>query len=499
MTANNLQITLQFWRIFTIASLILTIIPQQSTQQQIISKSDTIEAHCIFNYDPQDRYGCYLYNIRAFNPTDVLVIVGTHLPGRTDADVEVVVHTNCRFNQFNGEILRTFVNLKRISLVNSGLQSINPSAFDICNSLEFLNLATNSLTQLHPQMFRNCVNLTTFSAFRNQLSTVPEDLFSNNRNLELFNVQLNRLSELSPRLLSNAINLQVINIASNNFNDPQGVMNILNGHLRLRSISLFGNLFSMFNLNFFSQFQSLEFLEISRLHDLTGIQWQALPGSLMTLSATNIREPIPHNAFHGLPNLTNLFIAGSGITDLHQDTFRECRKLESLMITDANIKTIQSQLFASQSNLRDLWLHNNSIEVIEDGAFVPLVNLGLNETLNGLSMSVNKIRRLSLSMFGQHPHLRNINFGSNEIAKIERGIFSRFNPVLSYVSFLWNDCVSTVLSNVENLDGHNEFEWCFNNFEGITTTTPNGVGNIFKKLDVSVMIFIGIGAVLMYF
>ena len=49
------------------------------------------------------------------------------------------------------------------------------------------------------------------------------------------------------------------------------------------------------------------------------------------------------------------------------------------------------------------------------------------------------------------------------------------------------------------MDESEEFEWCFNNFEGITTTMPGGVGNIFRKFEIFVIVFIGFVNIFMNF
>jgi hypothetical protein len=128
-------------------------------------------------------------------------------------------------------------------------------------------------------------------------------------------------------------------------------------------------------------------------------------------------------------------------------------------------------------------------------------------------MAFNNIQRLNANSFGQHPHLRHIDFFQNRIDGIERGIFSRFNPNLRHAGFGSNVCVSQTFFDAVNLDNDPRLTWCFNNWAGITTTTmatttttlattttteaspdattPGGCGSNFKQFEVSGIIFVG--------
>lgn len=494
----------------------MAVYPQNTHQQELITKSNIIEAHCMFSYDTLNRYNCYLFNIRTQNPTDVLDIVGTHMLNHTDADVHGILHTNSIINRFNGEALTRFVNLKRIDLRGTFLQSISSTAFDVCEQLEELNIGANhQLLELPPRMLANCRNFKTFLATNSRFLTIPDDLFGSTTSLEVFNlafsrltllsdnllrnmpnlrtfyVRNNQLSHISPTNFFNAINLEDIDLFFNNFNNTQSVMNLLNGHFGLRRIIMNHNPFPMFSLSFFTQFRNLEELGIGGRNNLTGIEWQFLPNSLQILSVYSISEEIPENAFVGLPNLTYLDLSGYGITILQPNTFSPLTNLDRLDIMDTHLITLHPQQFNSQTKLRALHLSFNEIEELPAKVFAPLVNLGLNETTHGLFMIGNKLRRLSASSFGQHPHLNYIFLGNNEIYEIQRGLFSRFSPRPALIDLFDNKCIHRAFFNEENLDENELLEYCFNNFDGIITTTPSGAVNNFYKFHFFVIAFIG--------
>ena len=504
------------YKLLVFLIILLAILPQNSHQQEIINKSNIIEANCIFSYDPQGRYNCNLNNIHITNPTDVIVFTGTHMINHTDADVHGVLHTISTINQFNGEALRRFINLRRIDLSGTFLQSINPTAFDVCGQLEELNIGSNNqLLELPATMLANCGNLKILLALTSRFTTIPDNLFGNTRSLEVFNfaqsrltsfpdnllrnmpnlrrfiIRVNLISNVSPSNFISATNLEEIDLFSNNLNDTQAVMSLLSGHLRLRRIILSHNPFNMFNLNFFTQFRNLEELGIGGGTNLTGINWQLFPSTLQTLSVYSISEEIPKHAFSGLPNLTYLDISGYGITTIQPGTFSPLMNLDRLDLMNTQLKTFHPQLFTNQRKLRSLHLSYNRIEELPEGVFAPLVNLGFNNTVHGLYMIGNNLRRLSASSFGQHPHLLYLFLNDNQIYEIQRGLFSRFNPRPVIIDFIGNECISRRFFEEENLDENRLLEFCFNNYEGITTTTPSGAVNVFSKFQIFVVIFIG--------
>lgn len=501
--------------IFSSILIFLIIFPQQSSQQELISKSNTIEVHCILSYDPQGRYNCYLFNIHTNSSTDVLDIVGSHLPNLTDADVHGVIHVNSMINQFNGEVLRKFVNLKFLNLRSTFLNSINPNAFETCGQLEELEIGTNpQILELPSRMLANCENLKIFSALSSRFLTLPGDTFGNTRSLEIFDTSHGRLTsipdglfqnmtnlrtfkilncqltKLSPKTFENVAKLEEFDVSGNQLSDPQEVMDLLSGHLGLKKIAISYNNFTMFNLSFFTQFDNLEKLTFGGNQNMTNINWNVLPNSLQILKVYQIGEEVPENAFENLSNLKHLYISGYGITILQKGTFDLLTKLDRLEITSTRLSTLHPQLFANQINLSKLDLSFNEIEELPDGIFAPFINLGINEGVEGLFMVLNKLESLSVSAFGQHPHLRYIDFSYNQIDKIQRGMFSRFNPVPVIASFIRNQCIDWPFSNEGNLDEHKYLDLCFNNFDGIPTTTPNGAWNGFRRLEIFVVMLL---------
>ncbi|KAL7014372.1 hypothetical protein ACKWTF_015893 [Chironomus riparius] len=516
--------------ILTLMFILITIYPQQSTQDAIISKSSVIQAPCIYNYTSSDIYTCKLHILVSINSMDVLEITGTHLDNHTDADVEDVYQTMDAPGFFEGSVLRKFENLKSIYFYGSGLREINQNAFNNCPKLERLSIGYGQLSFFPPGMLKNCENLNNLEVTSQKIETFPEDIFGNTKNLENFQVSVNeltslpekllhnmeklktiriaynKLTELSPNFFINTPNLEEVSAYGNEFHHQEDITYALNGKIKLTNLWIDDNNFTSFDFRFFAQFQKLEYLSIGMRSDfkLTEIHWQSLPASLTNLRVYGVGEDIPENSFDRLLNMNTLILNGIGITTLHKDLFKQLTSLVFLSIYDTGLKALHAELFANQINLSNLLIRDSYIEDLPPGIFTPLVNIGTVNTNNGIQIISSKIQRLNAKSFGEYPHLKYIDFSYNEINEIERGLFSKFHPDMSFAGFYSNVCVSKYFSG-EDLDNSENLELCFKNWEEIdpnnrtttvatpiATTTLGGCGRNFRSFEIFMIIFVGI-------
>ncbi|KAL7043441.1 hypothetical protein ACKWTF_001503 [Chironomus riparius] len=484
-----------------------------------------IEGTCVFSYVENLGYTCQLHNTTISNPTDVLEIAGNHLENHTDADVQSVRTLGSDIRHLNGEILRKFQNLKNFNLFSSNLLTINTNAFEFCPQLKQLDILSYKLTELPNQMLKNCENLKSIFFNFELLREIPENLFGSTKNLEDFYVQgkglttvpekllwnmhklkgfdvsLNPIQQLSRYLLMYAENLESFGVTLENFNDQQTLVDVLNVHSNLKRLYLRSSKFKIFKFDFLSNFQKLETLYISSWnYNLTKIPWKLLPSSLTDLELFKIGEEIPEDAFSHLVNLKSLELSGLGIENLHKDTFKPLSNLEMLEVTETSIKTLHPELFINQGNLSNLRLASNKIEEFPTGIFAPLVNIGIKHEVHGIILWYNKIQRLNANAFGQHPHLRYIQFSSNQINEIERGIFGKFHSNLKCADFSSNKCIDETFDNATDLDGNESFRICFENWEetaktttteevSMIATTHDGCGYNFRKFEIFLLIF----------
>ncbi|KAL7014365.1 hypothetical protein ACKWTF_015886 [Chironomus riparius] len=508
----------------------LAIFPQNSTQQSVV------QATCTYIFDQTNGlYTCRMSSDLISSPTDVLNITGTHSGSRNDGDVQMVSYPANNMHYFNGDIMKKFENLVILRLNCYTLKEINQDAFDHCPNLEQFESTVSNVTSYPPQMFKNCLKLKNFRSntehlteipeifgditslekvelFDNQLTSLPEKFVQNKPNLKIFKVQYNSLTELPTDFFLNCTNLEEVDVSGNNFEDQTKLTRAFNENINLKSLTIYSNRFPNFDFTFFSQFNKLEMLTAGAI-SLTQISWQSLPSSLTALRVSSVGEDIPENAFSHLTELTTLSLTGLGITSLHKDTFKSQTALKMLSIQSTSLVIIHPELFASQANLVDLELRYNKIEQLPAGIFTPLVNLGMSNIIFGLKVSGNKVKRLNINSFGEHQHLQYLDFSANEIDAIQRGLFSQFNSNIYRANFNLNVCINKLIANATNLNEDESLQWCFDSWEGITTTTttttdaptdappttPGGAGNRFKKIEVFGILMIGIVGVLVNF
>ncbi|KAJ6648948.1 Leucine-rich repeat-containing protein 15, partial [Pseudolycoriella hygida] len=482
-----------------------------SNQMDVQPNTLQVEGLCFYYYDASDRYTCELRNVVTTAPDDVLIITGNHLPNHTDADVQVVFHVNVLISYFNGEVLRKFPNLEYLAIGNKGIAQIAEDAFEECEKLDRVYISFNDLQTLPPRMLQNCVNLRYLDAYGNGLTSIPENLFGSTTNLERFDVSNNRLNSLPPNLLRNmtklkefsirsnsfenidrnllvdAVNLEKIELSSNLISNTSVIMDLLNGHLTLNSIRISRNQFTSFDFTFLSQFTRLIDFEIGGGVSLTGINWSGLPSSLESIYLSDVAEEIPSNAFNNLTNLKHLGFTGYGITTLHEDTFKLLVNLNSLSIQSTRLRELSSNMFVNLVNLTQLYLSYNNIAELPRGVFTSLVNLGLNLSSSDLHLVLNgnRIRSLNANSFGYHPHLRNLWIRGNGIFEIQRGIFSRFPSTMEVVDLSSNSCVDVLFWLQSDLHVDHRLENCFNNWDGITTTTTTMMPSEAFRIEVS--------------
>lgn len=527
---NNLNLV-QKSSIFACFLVFFIIFPQNSSQQSVIPGT------CVYSYDSST--GLYLCRLTATvaNPTDILNITGNHLQGKTDIDVKIVKYSGNTIKYLNGDILNKFENLIILVVDAIGMKEVSESAFENCTNLEEFTTNISDLSALPPLMMQNCKKLKRFKAtaqqfseipeifgdttsleelslYYNHLRSLPENLLKNKPNLKIFNVRDNELTELALNFFADCPNLEEVYISYNDFQDQDKFTRAFNGNTNLKKLKMDTNNFHNFDFSFFSQFDKLEMLAVGTTFDpqLSGISWQSLPISLIDLTVESIGKEVPENSFNHLVNLVTLSLSGSGITSFHKDTFKAQTELKYLSVQNSNLRALHPELFVSQVNLIDLTLRYNKIEELPVGIFAPLVNLGSQSSINGLKLADNKIKRLNSNSFGQHPNLQNIDFASNQIEAIERGLFNQFSSFMYRANFNSNVCVSKLFSDANNLNDDASLNWCFDSWDGITTattttttttlvppTTPGGCGSNFKKFEVFGIIFIGFLGVLINF
>lgn len=160
-----------------------------------------------------NEYACALENIEALNENQNIIIGGTHLPNRTNEDVEVVAILNSNTPFMIQQIFSTFPNLKELEIGSSNLQSINIS-MDV--QLEILDLHLNNITRIANGSFLRQRSLLVAYLDNNNIQNIDEDAFEEIVSLVTMSMNNNRLHTLHPRTFHAFPNVRSISLRNNN-------------------------------------------------------------------------------------------------------------------------------------------------------------------------------------------------------------------------------------------------------------------------------------------
>jgi len=142
--------------------------------------------------------------------------VGSHLPGKTAEDVEVIRFHNGKMRHIPDKIGHFFKNLKYF-LVRSklNLKILRRSNFENLLNLVDLEIGSNNIDTLNKDTLWDLPNLERFSFYDNELKMLHESTFENNLKLREVYLRSNNLEFLPRYLFKNNLFLQSVNFDNN--------------------------------------------------------------------------------------------------------------------------------------------------------------------------------------------------------------------------------------------------------------------------------------------
>jgi len=218
-----------------------------------------LELNCEYSYTANE-YGCTLNDIMVTHRSRNLVIVGQHLEGHSDDDVEVITITNSNTPFIIPQFFDVFPNLNEMIIIQSNLQSlefpenaelvwlalsgnnisrIEDGTFEHLNQLLYLDMQQNGIEEigenafaglehlatlallmnhisvLHPRVLHPLTSLSVFDIFGNELSSIGAETFEMNANLDQIFLDFNRINGISREFLANTDRLNILNLMGN--------------------------------------------------------------------------------------------------------------------------------------------------------------------------------------------------------------------------------------------------------------------------------------------
>ncbi|XP_078571888.1 uncharacterized protein LOC144859273 [Branchiostoma floridae x Branchiostoma japonicum] len=158
---------------------------------------------------------------------------------------------------------------------------------------------------------------------------------------------------------------------------------------------------------------------------------------LTSLFLQNNHIAIIHDhAFHHLPSLGKLYLAGNRLTSLRSDMFTGLGNLIYLSLQDNEISDIEAGTFIPTPQLLDLDLYKNNLTSLGAGMFAGLGNL------ENLFVHENEISNIQAGTFNPTPQLHSLGLGYNKLRNLRADMFTGLGNL--QVLYLYNNDIGDI-------------------------------------------------------
>jgi Leucine-rich repeat (LRR) protein len=383
---------------------------------------------------------------------------------------------NCQVQSINKGLFNVMPLLKKVSLNNNEIDSIeiNSFLFDLnfeSNILE-LYLSANKLDKIKRGQFNGLANLEQLFIDQNQIEEIELNSFESLNNLKQLNIQSNRIKVIQDKLLGDKTKLETLNLYQNNIENIGAIS--LNTLHSLKTLYLFSNKIKSIAFGNFIHLLSLKELkldknEIGSFAAYTFVGLEKL--DFLDLSANKIKRLV-NKAFEGLKVLTHLKLELNDINQIESDVFVGIANLTHLTLDSNQIFTLKNVQF--NENLVGLSVRFNFISNLSE-IFSP--------SLKSLYLSSNRIQEIN---FVSHlPNLERLDLSQNRLISLNDKSFSQLNK-LKYLNLSWNKL--DFESNLSYFGGQNNLEQLdisFNQIKYLNTNKTFQYLASLKSLNVS--------------
>ena len=324
--------------------------------------------------------------------------------------------------------------LQELYLNNNRLTALPEGAFDGLTSLQRLELHYNQLAALPEGAFDGLTSLRALFLgsnqwAANQLAALPEGIFDGLTSLRVLYLSGNQLAALPEGAFDGLTSLQELYLHYNQLAAlPEGAFD---GLTSLRVLYLRNNRLAALPEGVFDGLTSLQLLELSTNH-LVGLTasdplFAGLPsevdlrlGGQATAISVCDRTPQVRDAIMaadnaancavvGVARLTQLTIAGQGLTSLRADDFDGLTSLQDLWLSGNQLAALPEGIFDGLTSLKYLNLNNNQLSALPEGIFDGLTSL------HELYLRNNQLAALPEGVFDDLTSLQYLYLGNNHL------------------------------------------------------------------------------------
>lgn len=141
------------------------------------------------------KNGIYKFNVNRVitwsTDYELLRIVGDHVKGKENENVEALSFNKFKINQIPKNIDRFFPNLKKLTINNCAMKNISKNDLSGLIHLKQLTLNGNLLTHLPNNLFENTTAIETVSLHSNRIEFIGPNTFESLKHLKCVNLRMN--------------------------------------------------------------------------------------------------------------------------------------------------------------------------------------------------------------------------------------------------------------------------------------------------------------------
>lgn len=203
------------------------------------------ELKCIFDFDENLNYNCYVKELELDVNERILEISGEHIQERNNNDVFMVHISSQHVKRIPNEVFLEFPYLQNFEFycLMAGENCMNNSLFERvffgANNLKTIIIVGSTITELPANVFRGAEGIDQLYVVNCNVNEVANTSFQGLHNLEVLDLSSNSISSFSWGTFDDLTSLMVLRLAGNVLENVN--TNIFERNLKLKELGLQNN------------------------------------------------------------------------------------------------------------------------------------------------------------------------------------------------------------------------------------------------------------------
>lgn len=414
-----------------------------------------------------DAKQCNAVNLKVLKPNLQVVNVRSKDKSFLNANLitELVV-LNQQMVYLPLNISNFFPNLKKISIINSGLIEINEDALQNLNLIEVqlfnnqlteirsrslqslhnlikLDLSSNKISSIDANAFKKHVKLAELKLNDNLLKTIEAKTFSENKNLKILMLHNNKLKQIASNFFQILRNLENLDLSNNvcvdlkfpetSLDDMQGALTtncIIEIELECRFELHVDYICNVVNLEISSK--NVKVVRIKGAHLVGKTNKDVTVLKIINQSMAFI----PENLGKVLGSLMKIQVENSKLEEINEINFVDLERIKELTIKSNKLEEISDKSFEKFLQLELLNLSHNVISNLTEKLLKSLNKLKI------INLSHNKLEMIQSDLVDPSNVIENFNFSHNLLTSIDPKIIMLLKRV-KIIDLEGNNCIDS--------------------------------------------------------